>query len=306
MELELIDKLRRRLPSHPQLRLGVGDDAAVLRLAERADCVATADLLAEGVHFNLDDVDAPRVGRKALAVNLSDLAAMAARPVAAVVSLLLPHGDALQLSLSLFEGMIPLAEEFHTAIAGGDTNCWSGPLVVNVTAIGETTARGPLRRDGARPGDAILVTGEFGGSRLGKEFDFRPRVDEALLLHGNYQLHAGIDVSDGLALDLSRICRASDCGAMLELDRVPVSPAARRVASGADDGRTPLGHALGDGEDFELILAVPHDDAEAIIRQQPLSIPVTKIGRFCEQSGLWQSTDGAPTPIEPRGFQHGT
>lgn len=305
MELEFIERLRARLPNHRQLLLGVGDDAAVLRLGERADCVVTADLLAEGTHFELGKDNPRRIGRKALAVNLSDLAAMAAKPVAAVVSIVLPRDGALELAEELYDGLLPLADEYNTAIAGGDTNCWSGPLVIAVTAIGQTTAKGSLRRDGARAGDAILVTGEFGGSRLGKQFDFQPRVREALLLHEQFDLHAGIDVSDGLSLDLSRICRASNCGAVLDVDAIPISSASHQFARQPSQSSTALDHALSDGEDFELIVAAPPEVSEAMLAAQPLLIPLTCIGQFTEQPGLWsRQPDGALTPLDRRGFEH--
>jgi thiamine-monophosphate kinase len=305
MELEFIDTLRQRLPPHPQLRLGIGDDAALLKLAAESDCVVTTDLLAEGTHFVRGETSLARIGRKALAVNLSDLAAMAARPVAAVVALLLPRGDAMQIAVELYDGILPLAADFSMAIAGGDTNTWDGPLVVSVTAIGETTSRGALRRDGARPGDAIVVTGDFGGSRAGKQFDFTPRIAEALLLHERFQVHAGMDVTDGLSLDLSRLCSASGCGAMLDLQAIPISAAAQAMLHSDPSGPTPLARALGDGEDFELLLAVPPEEAARLVAEQPLEIQLTIIGSFIDQLGLWQpSLEGELVPHEPLGYRH--
>lgn len=309
MESEFIHWLRRRLPPHPQLLLGPGDDAAVLRLAADAACVVTTDTLTDGVDFILGRDDPRRIGRKALAVNLSDLAAMAARPVAALVSLVLPRANAdtaaLDLAVELFEGLLPLAEEFQVAIAGGDTNTWPGSLVIGVTAIGETTAHGPLCRGGARPGDVILVTGQFGGSLLGKQFDFVPRVAAALLLHERYQIHAATDVSDGLTLDLSHICAESRCGATVELSRIPVSAAAEELTRQLGDGRSPLDHALADGEDFELILAVPPDESDRLLADQPLPVPLSRIGTFTVEPGLSQiAADGSRSPMAPRGYEH--
>src|SRR5688572_28820097 len=149
MEREFIDWLRSRLLPHNRLRLGPGDDAALVQLAQSADCVVTTDMLMDGIDFRLAEHDPRKIGRKALAVNLSDLAAMAARPVAAVVSLALPKTGGRKLTEELYEGLLPLAEEFECALAGGDTNSWNGPLVISVTALGETTPRGPLLRGGA-------------------------------------------------------------------------------------------------------------------------------------------------------------
>ncbi|MGA2065752.1 MAG: thiamine-phosphate kinase [Thermoguttaceae bacterium] len=305
MEREFIAWLRKRLPGHPRLRLGPGDDAAVLSMAGVEDCVLTVDLLTDQVDFELGRVDPRRVGRKALAVNLSDLAAMAARPLAAVAAVALPRQGGGALARELYEGMLPLAAEYDVAMAGGDTNSWDGPLVLSVTLLGATTARGPLRRSGARPGDRILVTGSFGGSLLGKHLDFEPRVREALLLHERYELHAGIDTSDGLSTDLAHLAEESGCGAVIQREAVPVSPAAGELAARLADGSTAWDHALGDGEDFELVLAVPPQEAERMLAQQPLGVPLTAIGQFVPEPGLWQRRgDGPRQPLAPSGWEH--
>lgn len=303
METAFLRWLGGRLPGDPRLAIGPGDDAAVLRPLH-GRIVAAVDLLTEGIDFHLDTVQPRRVGHKALAVNLSDLAAMAARPLAALVALALPRGGALHLAQELIEGMLPLAAEHQVAIAGGDTNTWDGGLVISVTILGETTGRGPLSRRGARPGDRIVVTGSFGGSLLGRHLDVQPRVAQALQLHQHYLLHAGIDVSDGLAKDLGRLAEASGCGAEVQLTAVPVSPDAHRLAESAADGTTPLEHALHDGEDFELVLAVPEEEARRMLAEQPLDVPLTDIGRFVPD-GLWQIDDtGRRTALEPRGWEH--
>lgn len=305
MESQLIAHLRRRLPQHPLLRLGPGDDAAVIRLGEAAECVVTVDLLSDGVDFELEKIDARRAGHKALAVNLSDLAAMASRPVAAVVALALPRTGGMELAVRLYEGLLPLAERYGVAIAGGDTNSWDGRLVVSITALGVLTARGPLCRSGARPGDWIVSTGAFGGSILGRHLDCTPRVDEALRLHEHYTLHAGIDVSDGLARDLGHLAEESGCGAELRLDRVPIATDAHRLAAQHKNGRTALEHALADGEDFELLLAVPPEEAQRMIAEQPLGVPLSAIGQFVETPGLWQiDTAGVRRPLASLGFEH--
>jgi thiamine-monophosphate kinase len=321
MEAEFIAWLRERLPAHPRLRLGPGDDAALVRLAAGRECVATVDMISDGVDFDLASDGPRRVGRKALAVNLSDLAAMAARPAAALVALSLPRTNAMALAQELYEGLLPLAERYDVAIAGGDLQTWEGPLVICITALGEPTARGLLLRSGARAGDAIVVTGSLGGSILGKHLDFEPRIEEALLLAERYELHAGMDVSDGLSLDLSRLCQESGCGAVIDLEKVPISDAARAL-SARGDGRlarvsdpaeprteglpeqTPLEHALADGEDFELLLAVPPEEAQRMCREQPLGVPLTVIGRFVPERGLWQQDACGRRPLPRRGYEH--
>jgi thiamine-monophosphate kinase len=305
MEAEFLGWLAGRLIGHENLPVGPGDDAAVLQFAQQNRCVVTTDLLTDGVDFRLADAAPQRIGRKALAVNLSDLAAMAARPVAVLISLALPRDGALELAKELYEGLLPLAAEFGVAIAGGDTNTWDGPLVLSVTAIGVPTEKGPLLRSGAKPGDRILVTGHFGGSILGKHFDFQPRVVEALALHSGYELHAGMDVSDGLSLDLARLAEASGCGALLDLSAIPISQDAIALCQQSAEGQSALDHALGDGEDFELLLAVPPDSAARIIAKQPLDVPLTDIGEFVAQPGLWARSGGDRLqPLAPQGYQH--
>ncbi len=302
MESEFIAWLRERLPAHPRLGIGVGDDAALVRM-DGSGVLVSVDVLTEGVDFRLSEVDPRRVGRKALAVNLSDMAAMAAQPRAIVVGVVLPRTHGLELAQQLAAGMIPLAEQFDLAFAGGDTNTWDGGPVISVTILGEPAGRGPLRRSGARPGDIILVTGSFGGSILGHQFDFVPRVREALALNAGYELHAAIDVSDGLALDLSRLARESQCGALVRIDQVPIADAACELAR--RDGRSPLQHALADGEDFELILAVPPDEAQRLLATQPLDVPLTAIGEFVAEPGLWQvDAAGQRTKLPASGYEH--
>jgi thiamine-monophosphate kinase len=304
METEFLSWLRERLPPHPNLKLGVGDDAAVLDLGARSDCVVTVDLITEGVDFRLPETSLEKVGHKALAVNLSDLAAMAARPLAAVVALALPRTGALDTAIGIYQGLLPLAERYRVAIAGGDTNTWDGPLVVSVTLIGQITQRGVLKRAGAMPGDAIVVTGEFGGSILGKHLDFEPRVNEALHLHERYELHAGMDVSDGLSLDLARLAEASECGAVIDLPAVPVAKAALELAQFRRDGVTALDHALRDGEDFELLLAASSKEAQRILTEKPIELPLSIIGHFVREPGLWQNTESGHAPLAPRGYLH--
>jgi thiamine-monophosphate kinase len=280
-------------------------------------------MLMDGVDFELSRHEPERIGRKALAVNLSDLAAMAAAPVGALVSVALPRSGGEALAKRLYEGMLPLAEEFDCPIVGGDTNSWDGPLVISVTALGEVPPERRWLRGGARAGDAIVVTGEFGGSLLGRQFDFSPRIKEALWLAENTTIHAAMDVSDGLSLDLSRMCEASGCGAVLDLARIPVSAAAERLAGddaswpSRDTGKMPvpptgkpvaltaLQHALGDGEDFELILAMPLEAVDELLATQPLATRLTRIGTFVAEEGLFSQDEGGKREVlAPRGYEH--
>lgn len=301
MEASFLAWLRERVPAHPRLKLGIGDDAALVAWTLGRDCVVTTDMLLDGVDFRVGHDAIEAIGRKALAANLSDLAAMAAVPVAAVIALALPQQGALELAQGLYRGLLPLAAEFDLAMAGGDTNTWEGGLAISITAFGEPTERGPLRRDGARPGDAILVTGEFGGSRLGKQFTFQPRVREALLLRRNYALHAGIDVSDGLSLDLARLCAASQVGAVIDLAAVPIAVAAHEWTRTVGGTETPLDHALGDGEDFELILTLAAEEAARLLAAPPEQLSLARIGTITAERGL-RTTSGAP--LVARGWEY--
>jgi thiamine-monophosphate kinase len=177
-----------------------------------------------------------------------------------------------------------------------------------VTALGEVTERGPLLRTGGQPGDWLLVTGKLGGSILGHMFDFTPRVREALFLHERYDLSAGMDISDGLALDASRLAEASGCGAVVYTQRVPVSAAAFELSDrdGATDREAAaLRHALSDGQDFELLLAARPQAGEAILRDMPLDCPITHVGELIAERGLWQQrADGRRENLEPIGWTH--
>ncbi|QDT68050.1 Thiamine-monophosphate kinase [Planctomycetes bacterium MalM25] len=299
MELGFVDWLRERLPPSPHVRIGVGDDAALLDLPS-GQLVTTADLLIDGVHFLTAEHAPERIGRKALAVNLSDLAAMAARPAGAVVSLALPRDgacglDPRELAARLIEGMLPLAEEFGCPIVGGDTNVGPGPLSIAVTAFGEPTERGVVRRDGARPGDAICVTGPLGGSLAGKHLDFIPLVREALTMHEQVTIHAMMDLSDGLSLDLRRMCAASGVGAVIDEDSIPITESTQHDVS----------RALSDGEDFELLFTLPDSELRKLIDTPAQGNQPTRIGTVtAETEILLRDDSGATEPLTPQGYEH--
>ena len=310
-ELSFTEQLRRSVPTNAQVRLGIGDDAAILD-TQRSDTVLTVDLLTESVDFLLDEVEPQLIGRKALAVNLSDLAAMAAQPIAVLVAVALPKDQAGVLAPQLLEGMMPLLHKYNVALIGGDTNTWDGGLVISVTAIGHVTEHGPLKRSGAKPGDRILVTGTLGGSILRHQFLFEPRVNEALYLNEHYRVNAAIDISDGLSLDLSRLAAESRVGAVIDTHHVPIADDAKELAAQQVDmphAKSPLEHALYDGEDFELLLAVSPDEAERLLAAQPLmptfGVPLTDIGEFVTESGQWlRDQNGVWQKITPNGFVH--
>lgn len=298
-EFAYIDWLRQQTPADPRVLIGPGDDTAALRPGA-GPLLVTTDMLLEGSCFRLAEAGPRLVGRKAMAVNLSDIAAMAGVPFAAVVSVGLPKAGGRALAEELYRGLREMADQFDTAVVGGDTNSWDGGLSISVTLLGEATARGPVRRNGARPGDWLLVTGPLGGSIRGKHLTFTPRVREALALHEAADLHALIDVSDGLAADLAHICEESRCGAVLAADRIPISADARAM----QDDRSALEHALGDGEDFELICAVAPADGARLLREQPVpGVTLVHIGE-CVAQGLWLERAGQREALPATGWVH--
>jgi thiamine-monophosphate kinase len=294
-EFEFIDWLRARTPAASRVLVGPGDDCAVLTPGERPQ-VVTTDMLMDGVDFIVAEVGPRRVGRKAMAVNLSDIAAMAAVPTSAVVSVALPKSNNFSFAEELYLGLRDVADAFGVPIVGGDTNTWHGPLVVTVTAFGEATERGAVLRSGAQVGDAIFVTGPLGGSIRGHHLDFVPRVREALALHAAVELRAMLDISDGLSADLHHICERSGVGAVLFADAIPTTDIAQTMEN-------PLERALGDGEDFELVFTVSARDAAKLLREPP--VPVWRIGEIVAK-GYWLQTHGERRELRPTGWVHTT
>lgn len=297
MELAFIEYLRNK----PETTL-LGDDAAVV-----GQTLYTVDMLTEGVDFLLDQVTPEKIGRKALAVNLSDIAAMGGVPTDYLVSVALPQNNhSLDLAKRLYAGMLPLAEKYGVRIIGGDTNSWNGGLVISVTVIGAVSKYGVIRRGGGKPNDRLLVTGPLGGSLLDHQFSFEPRIFEAEYLLKHFSISAGLDISDGLSLDLARLTRESHLGATLIAEQIPIAEDARTLAN--QTGMTPLTHALSDGEDFELLLAVPSEVAQKLVVEQPLrplcGVTLYDIGFLTDTPGLRILENGQKSVLVPKGFVH--
>ena len=306
-EFALIDWIRRREVSRPAgawTQLGIGDDCAVLSVGEPSEILITTDMLMDGRHFRLKEDGPAAVGYKALGVNLSDIAAMAGIPRAAVVAVALPRGNAVEVAQGLHTGMSALAERFGVDLVGGDTNAWDGPLVVSVTILGQTTARGAVRRSGARAGDVILVTGPLGGSLAsGRHLRPEPRIVEALTLHESAPIHAMIDLSDGLSSDLGHILDESGgLGAILDAAAIPIHRDASEMS--LHDGVPALDHSLNDGEDFELCLTVSPDDADQLLAAPLASARLNRVGEITNAPGLRLRTAAGIRSIEPHGFDH--
>ena len=304
-EFDLIRWIRDRSTSSSQVPLGIGDDCALIAPTPGRELLVTTDMLMDGRHFRLTETDPAAVGFKALAVNLSDIAAMAGVPLAAFVAVALPRGEAVSIAHGLHAGMAPLAARFGVTLAGGDTNAWDGPLVVSITVLGETGPTGAVRRSGARPGDVVVVTGPLGGSLAsGRHLRPEPRINEALQITARVPIRAMIDLSDGLASDLGHILAESGgLGAVLDSAAVPIHPDA--VAMARATGRTPLDHALGDGEDFELCLTLGPEDWDRWRADPAAQVTLAAIGIITSDPGLTlRRPDGSLGPLLGKGFDH--
>ena len=320
-EFALIAELLAPLSRGEPGAFGLTDDAALVDVSDGHQLVVTKDMLVAGVHFMADDVP-DLVARKLLRVNLSDLAAMGATPKAYLVGLAAPR-DVDDDWLRGFAG--GLAEDqaaFSVTLIGGDTVSTEGPLTVSLTALGEAPAGLALRRNGARPGDSVFVSGSIGDSALGLDalkgglggldrksraylIDRyhlpRPRLELAARLRG--LAHAAIDISDGLIADLDHVCRVSGVGADIEASRVPLSAAAR--AALATDPAL-IDRVLTGGDDYELLFTVPGGDADRIAGMAAdLSLPLTMIGRIIPGAGVTvRDSQNRPMEFISTGWRH--
>ncbi len=306
-ENELVEWIRRRCVSaDTAVQIGVGDDMAMVRAG--SDVLVTVDMLMDGVDFDSTIHTPLQIGRKALAVSLSDCAAMAVRPRWALVSVALPNAWSMQQAQGLYEGIKALAKTYDAHVIGGDTNSWDKPLVIDVAVIAEPwPGVKPISRSGMRPGDGLYVTGKLGGSLSGRHLTFEPRIHEAKQLAETLgdSLHAMIDLSDGLSTDAHRVAKASGCG--IELDEAALVACATDAAREMAESARPevrvdalLDHILNDGEDFELFFAAAEGK-----QGMNDAVQVTHIGRAVEQSGVWlRQADGSRRVIESHGWQH--
>ena len=282
--------------------LDLADDAAVFAPPPGRELVISADAMVEGVHF-LPGTEASKVARKLIRVNLSDLAAMGAAPLGYLVTLSVPRALTDNWFAGFAAGLAQDQAEFGVALFGGDTTETPGALTLSLTAIGHVAPGQAIRRNGARAGDAVWVTGTIGDGVLGLAAARGELPDPDGALQARYDLptprlglplhgwaHACMDVSDGLFQDLGHICRASGLGAVVEAAAIPLSPAARRAGPGWRD------IALVGGDDYELLLAGP---------DSPPPFPATRIGRFVAEAGVRVlDADGAELPLAHRGWSH--
>ncbi|HXR48207.1 MAG TPA: thiamine-phosphate kinase [Candidatus Limnocylindrales bacterium] len=306
-EFELIAQLTKTLPANPTVVTGAGDDCAVLDfgLPDKLFLFKT-DAVVEGVHFE-KDTPPEKIGRKALARCLSDIAAMAGTPTAAVVTLGLPELFKPATVVKIYDGLNALAQKHGVAVVGGETTANPGRIFISVALLGTVRRGRQILRSTARAGDAIFVTGELGGSAAGRHLDFEPRLAEARWLMEHFPVHAMIDVSDGLAGDLRHLLKASGVGAELLKTAVPVSRAARESARKNPFGKTPLAAALSEGEDFELLFTVAAGDAVKLSDAWKKHFPKLKlscIGKTVAGEGITLRDKSGAQKLNAHGYVH--
>jgi thiamine-monophosphate kinase len=286
-ELELLSHIYRSNPTLPPgVTIPPGDDMGAILLGSQT-LLVTVDQLADAVHFDLANTPIEKIARKAITRNLSDVAAMAAKPIAAVAAACLPKGFGEDNAISLFDAMHATAKSFNCPLIGGDISTWDQPLILSVTVFAEPDGIDPILRSGAQVGDIIYVTGQLGGSLITTDdppgythhLDFSPRIHLARNLATNpaTRPNAMIDLSDGLAPDLQRICAQSGVCAEIHTDKIPISPAAHLAAK--QSSQHPWHHAIADGEDYELCFTTPHKSLPEIMD----GVPITKIGTIVKQ-----------------------
>ena len=304
-ESEFIEWIRSQSHFDPDIvPVGPGDDCAVITFGTER-LIVTTDQVLDGVHFRLADHGPQAAGRKGMARNLSDVAAMAAAPFGAVATVALSRGDSLDQAQAIYRGLRSAGDEFNCPVVGGDVAVWDSPLAITVTVFARPDGIEPVLRSGAEAGDAICLTGAVGGAwRTRRHLQFTPRVREARVLADQYHLHAMIDVSDGLAADLGHICTASGVGAQLWGNAVPIHPDAERQGGEDQPG---LAAALGDGEDYELLFTLSADEAQSLLKRRAVDVSITHIGVITEGAGMMLiCPDGTSRPLAPTGWEHQT
>lgn len=279
-EFAFIEYLRKKIRTAGRVRVGIGDDAAALGIGKGKQLVVSTDVIVENVDFNRKALSPEKIGRKALAINLSDIAAMGATPVAFVISIGKPAYITTVWLKHFYKGLLALTKQCDVPCIGGDFSR-SKEFFASITIFGEAAPDQIIKRSGAKPGDWIAVTGFLGGSLLGHHCDFTPRIREGLFLAQHVTPSAMIDISDGLVQDLEHILKASGVGAVIDLDKVPVSRDAKKMSSG--NKKKALSRALSDGEDFELLFtASPKKKKilEKIWKKKFPKAPLTWIGKI--------------------------
>jgi len=306
-EFELITKLTRALPTNENVLAGAGDDCAVLDfgLPEKL-FLFKADAIVEGIHFTRE-TPPEKIGRKALARCLSDIAAMAGTPTAALVTIALPEKFDAEFVGKIYSGLNLIAKEFGVAIVGGETTTNPERILISIALLG-TVARGKqILRSGAKVGDAIFVTGELGGSLAEKHLEFEPRLAEARWLAEHFPVHAMIDLSDGLAGDLRHILKACNVGAELLKSAIPISREVKLAARKSSSAKPAFAAALTDGEDFELLFTISSKDAVKLLDAWKKKFPKLKlscVGKIVSGDGILIRDKSGSHKLNAHGYVH--
>ncbi len=319
-EFGLIDRIAANIAARSSVKIGIGDDAAAIEPEAGHLSLLTSDMLIEGVHFDLKLSDPVALGRKSLAVNLSDLAAMGAKPKYFLLSLAIPKTMTLEFLDDFIKGLMQRAQQFHVTLIGGDTCSSKGGLAISITAIGEQLPDLVVSRTGAQPGDLIFVTGTVGDSALGLELlrkgvqsgplvmrhlDPEPRVSAGVTLAESRMATSMIDISDGLLADLGHILDGSGVGARVDLAGIPLSePYNEVVANYSED---PFAMALSGGEDYELLFTVPQLHREQVLsRMAECNVNVSLIGEITASDQILSiiTPDGLTYETRQKGYNH--
>lgn len=314
-EFDLLDHIyRANAALGPGVTIPPGDDMGAVRIGD-ANVLVTVDQLADGVHVDAAVTPLDRIGRKAMTRSLSDVAAMAAKPVGAVVAVCLPKDFGRSRADGLFDAMRRTGEAYDCPLIGGDISMWDNPLLLTVTILAEPAGIDPVTRPGALAGDIVCVTGRLGGSLETVDgrthhLDFEPRIEFARKLAGDPATRPNcmIDLSDGLARDLGHLCRAAGLSAEVDAQAIPVSPHA--VAASKRDGLPEWVHALSDGEDYELCFTIDAKRAKANLPDQIDRIPITQVGKILDRPAETDAQvsvrlpDGQIKPVTDWGWEH--
>jgi len=289
-EFGLIERFQRQIKTDASVIKGSGDDCAVLAYDKNFFQLFTCDMLVEGVDFSHKE-NPYLIGRKSIAVSISDIAACGGTPRHCVISIGIPRKTSIEFMDKLFKGMLDLAKIYKINLVGGDLSSAKN-LVVDVSMLGIVEKKNLVLRSGAKAGDIIFVTGSLGGSIKGKHLKFTPRVKESATLVKNFKVNAMIDISDGLSQDLGHILNASNVGAIIFEDLIPLANPARNL----DD-------ALVSGEDFELLFTLSPKDAKEVFKKKFKFFPIGEI--VDKKYGLrLMDKRGQELILEPKGYRH--
>jgi thiamine-monophosphate kinase len=279
--------------SRSKFPIGIGDDMAQCRLPRGDSVLITTDMLLDGTHFDTKKHTLEQIGYKSMAASLSDCAAMATIPLAAVVAVALPRNFGAENLKKLHKGILAAAEKYNCPLIGGDMTSWDKPLAINVTMLSTVAKTKPVQRSTAKIGDLVCVTGSLGGSLAGRHLNFEPRLKESLEI-AKAGANSMMDLSDGLSTDLNHICRLSGKGAILEADKIPVSKESKG-----------LNGALNDGEDFELLFTIPAKNFEKLKMYWQFKTRITAIGKITKEKEVKiKMSNGKINILKPSGYDH--